>query len=407
MRSQSHFRAAGGAGDWEDGQPEAWEDAAAGPSPASAAGGTLSGWAAHMQSLDMAVRCEICKEIYENAVSLPCQHMFCSSCIRRYLKDHGAHCPKCNETAETQEIRPASTIQAIVAAFRAARPDLLQLARRESLGRRNGHGGGGTDAAGPNLHDGAARGEGGGSGNRDRCSSDVVLVSDRDASESGGVSGCNSESGDDDDDSDYLGEKGPRPAAAARRKQDRGKSRGRNSPAPSSQRRREMNGLGGKRKRQVSTGSGGGSDGGGAGGGAGRGGRAHRGGKTGNVCPICTSTIFGDIAVFEMHVNECLNKQEQRPVCPTSSKGKTAVCQVDDRDADRTLQSAYATTADRSAKCEREDQPRSAVAKKPDKIPKLVRSRIRSTGHAPARTRWLSTFQFYCVRSGRHFSPSP
>ena len=102
MRSQSHFRAAGGGGDWEDGQPEAWEDAAAGTSTASAAGGTLSGWAAHMQSLDMAVRCEICKEIYENAVSLPCQHMFCSSCIRRYLKDHGAHCPKCNETAETQ-----------------------------------------------------------------------------------------------------------------------------------------------------------------------------------------------------------------------------------------------------------------------------------------------------------------
>ncbi|KZV70607.1 hypothetical protein PENSPDRAFT_579153 [Peniophora sp. CONT] len=53
-----------------------------------------------LRSLDAALRCKICSELYDAPVILPCGHTFCSLCARQQLLDKPS-CPTCwKETSE-------------------------------------------------------------------------------------------------------------------------------------------------------------------------------------------------------------------------------------------------------------------------------------------------------------------
>lgn len=81
--------------------------------------------------LDSALRCQVCKDFYNNAVITSCAHSFCSLCIRRCLAADG-QCPACRSKEQEVKLRRNVALQEVVDAFVAARADILALARKEA-----------------------------------------------------------------------------------------------------------------------------------------------------------------------------------------------------------------------------------------------------------------------------------
>lgn len=129
---------------WEElrGEPEAWERALAeagpaagggGPGPGSGSGGA-AGLGRGLRELDVWARCGICQEFLDGAVTVQCGHAFCAECLRGNLTFREANkpgaatvCPQCREPTTAQHIRPATTLQGLVTAFKDARGPLLEL----------------------------------------------------------------------------------------------------------------------------------------------------------------------------------------------------------------------------------------------------------------------------------------
>ena len=81
------------------------------------------------EPLEAALRCEVCKEFYENPVITTCSHTFCSLCIRRCIsKDE--KCPVCNTVCQASRLLPNYAVRDIVNRFQMARPKALELARQ-------------------------------------------------------------------------------------------------------------------------------------------------------------------------------------------------------------------------------------------------------------------------------------
>jgi E3 ubiquitin-protein ligase RAD18 len=80
------------------------------------------------EPLEASLRCEVCKEFYENPVITTCSHTFCSLCIRRCISSDGK-CPSCKNGCSAERLLPNFAVREIVNRFRAARPTALQLAR--------------------------------------------------------------------------------------------------------------------------------------------------------------------------------------------------------------------------------------------------------------------------------------
>ncbi|KAE9967456.1 hypothetical protein EG327_011492 [Venturia inaequalis] len=76
--------------------------------------------------LDSALRCQVCKEFYNTPMITSCSHTFCSLCIRRCLSTDGK-CPACRQTDQPSKLRVNGTVQELVDAFGAARPQGLKL----------------------------------------------------------------------------------------------------------------------------------------------------------------------------------------------------------------------------------------------------------------------------------------
>lgn len=83
---------------------------------------------ARVAPLESALRCQVCKDFFDNPVITSCSHTFCSLCIRRCLSSEGK-CPTCRSTDQEVRLRRNWAVQELVDTFKEARADILALAR--------------------------------------------------------------------------------------------------------------------------------------------------------------------------------------------------------------------------------------------------------------------------------------
>ncbi|KAG8627686.1 hypothetical protein KVT40_003559 [Elsinoe batatas] len=77
--------------------------------------------------LENSLRCQVCKDFFNNPVITSCSHTFCSLCIRRCISSDGK-CPTCRTSDQASKLRQNWAIDDVVATFKAARPDAFKLA---------------------------------------------------------------------------------------------------------------------------------------------------------------------------------------------------------------------------------------------------------------------------------------
>ncbi|KAJ5952761.1 Zinc finger RING-type [Penicillium vulpinum] len=80
---------------------------------------------------ESSLRCQVCKDFFNNPVITSCSHTFCSLCIRRCLSAEGK-CPACRSSDQELKLRRNWAVQELVDAFQLARPSVLNLARSEN-----------------------------------------------------------------------------------------------------------------------------------------------------------------------------------------------------------------------------------------------------------------------------------
>ncbi|KAL4761058.1 E3 ubiquitin-protein ligase RAD18 [Aspergillus foveolatus] len=83
---------------------------------------------------ETSLRCQVCKDFFDNPVITSCSHTFCSLCIRRCLSTEGK-CPTCRSSDQELKLRRNWVVQELVEGFKNARPSILQLARKAQAGR--------------------------------------------------------------------------------------------------------------------------------------------------------------------------------------------------------------------------------------------------------------------------------
>jgi E3 ubiquitin-protein ligase RAD18 len=74
--------------------------------------------------LESALRCQVCKDFFDNPVITSCCHTFCSLCIRRCLSSEGK-CPACRSPDQELKLRRNWAVQELVDSFKNARPAIL------------------------------------------------------------------------------------------------------------------------------------------------------------------------------------------------------------------------------------------------------------------------------------------
>ncbi|CAI9632421.1 unnamed protein product [Alternaria burnsii] len=85
------------------------------------------------EPLEAALRCEVCKEFYNNPVITSCSHTFCSICIRRCIAADGK-CPSCKTGCSSDKLAPNIAVREVVMRFQEARPKAMELARADKEG---------------------------------------------------------------------------------------------------------------------------------------------------------------------------------------------------------------------------------------------------------------------------------
>ncbi|KAJ5690629.1 Postreplication repair E3 ubiquitin-protein ligase rad18 [Penicillium macrosclerotiorum] len=81
--------------------------------------------------LESSLRCQVCKDFFDNPVITSCSHTFCSLCIRRCLSTEGK-CPTCRSGDQELKLRRNWLVQEILEAFQTARQPTLALAKKEA-----------------------------------------------------------------------------------------------------------------------------------------------------------------------------------------------------------------------------------------------------------------------------------
>ncbi|EFR04767.1 postreplication repair E3 ubiquitin-protein ligase rad18 [Nannizzia gypsea CBS 118893] len=81
---------------------------------------------------ESALRCQICKDFFDNPVITSCCHTFCSLCIRRCLSSEGK-CPVCRSSDQELKLRRNWAVRELVESFKAARPSMLAFVRNNAV----------------------------------------------------------------------------------------------------------------------------------------------------------------------------------------------------------------------------------------------------------------------------------
>lgn len=79
-----------------------------------------------LSDLDLLQRCFICKEFLKAPVIAPCNHTFCSRCIREYLLSQNL-CPLCKIELFESNLKRDVLLEEIVTCFAQIRPHLLEM----------------------------------------------------------------------------------------------------------------------------------------------------------------------------------------------------------------------------------------------------------------------------------------
>ncbi|KAJ5227379.1 E3 ubiquitin-protein ligase rad18 [Penicillium citrinum] len=87
--------------------------------------------------LESSLRCQVCKDFFDNPVITSCSHTFCSLCIRRCLSTEGK-CPVCRTSDQELKLRRNWAVQEFVETFQNARQSVLDLARKEAAHLKGG-----------------------------------------------------------------------------------------------------------------------------------------------------------------------------------------------------------------------------------------------------------------------------
>ncbi|EQL36938.1 E3 ubiquitin-protein ligase RAD18 [Blastomyces dermatitidis ATCC 26199] len=82
--------------------------------------------------VESALRCQVCKDFFDNPVITSCSHTFCSLCIRRCLSTEGK-CPACRTADQELKLRRDWAMQEMVDSFKLARPSVLEFARTATV----------------------------------------------------------------------------------------------------------------------------------------------------------------------------------------------------------------------------------------------------------------------------------
>lgn len=85
-----------------------------------------------LSTLEENLLCPICSGLFNNPHVLRCGHSYCSICIRKHFdanlnRTSSDTCPSCREKADSFDLKKNSQLSSIVRAFRALRPDMLNL----------------------------------------------------------------------------------------------------------------------------------------------------------------------------------------------------------------------------------------------------------------------------------------
>ena len=78
-----------------------------------------------LSSLDNALRCQVCKDLFTTPMITSCSHTFCSLCIRQCLSA-AAQCPTCRSKDQSIRLRQNLAMQEAVAAWKAVRGAVLE-----------------------------------------------------------------------------------------------------------------------------------------------------------------------------------------------------------------------------------------------------------------------------------------
>lgn len=78
--------------------------------------------------IEAALRCQVCKDLYNTPMITSCSHTFCSLCIRRCLTNDGI-CPVCRTPDQEVRLRKNWNVAELVDAFQVARPALIQFGK--------------------------------------------------------------------------------------------------------------------------------------------------------------------------------------------------------------------------------------------------------------------------------------
>lgn len=97
--------------------------------------------------VESALRCQVCKDFFDNPVITSCSHTFCSLCIRRCLSAEGK-CPACRSGDQELKLRRNWAVQELVDSFRLSRQTVLDFAK-DAAARARPEDGAEDDTEGP------------------------------------------------------------------------------------------------------------------------------------------------------------------------------------------------------------------------------------------------------------------
>ncbi|KAK7396451.1 hypothetical protein VNO78_17470 [Psophocarpus tetragonolobus] len=77
----------------------------------------LNPWMLHFQKLALELKCPLCLSLFKRPVLLPCNHLFCSSCLADYMTA-GSECAVCKANYVQTDIRHVPFVENVVAIYR-------------------------------------------------------------------------------------------------------------------------------------------------------------------------------------------------------------------------------------------------------------------------------------------------